>query len=165
MSNKVQTTGRESMRFSSAVWESCLRYEIWTACKSFSWVNIILLGLCKSLREAFACSIIQWNFWITDIVGPCWSVCNKVVFFIRRVHPVIWRTFPVAVCHVTETWALLDCRQALKHCRMDRNDYYLQEQQTFFNYFTLVSWDCPLLEGNLYRFCPLGRDYSVCNSE
>ena len=51
--------------------------------------------------------------WITDTTGPRWSVRNREVFFIRKVHPVIWWPFPVAICHVIESWALLDYRETL----------------------------------------------------
>ena len=60
--------------------------------------------------------------------------------FIRRVHPVMCQPFPVAVCHVIESWVLLECREALKH------GMNLQEQKIFFNSFTseicidFISW-------------------------
>ena len=38
-------------------------------------------------------------------------------------------------------------------------------KEIFSNSFTPVSWDCPLSEGNLYWFCPLGHDFGVHNSE
>ena len=69
---------------------------------------------------------IQWNLWITDTAGPRCSVHNREVSFIRRVHPVMWRPFPVAVCHVFNSLALLcvlEFREALKCKRMDRNSW------------------------------------------
>ena len=43
-------------------------------------------------------------------------------------------------------WVLIECRESLKHWRMDRKDGRLQEQQIIFSSFTPVSRDCPYLE-------------------
>ena len=47
-------------------------------------------------------------------------VCNRKVYFIQRVHLIMWWPFLVVVHHVFESLALLaiECREALKRCRM-----------------------------------------------
>ena len=134
--------------------------------RKFSPSKILGYTVCHYNLSKFSAKLriwfyVQWNLWITDIAGPRWSVHNREVSFIKRVHPVMWQPFPVGVCHVFESCALLECREAFKRWTMGRNSLTLEEQQIF---FIPVSRDCLLSEGNLYWFCPLGRDFAVHNS-
>ena len=64
-----------------------------------------------------------------DTVGPCRSVHNgEVVLYIESA-PSIVTDFPVVVCHVFESLALLECREVLNNCKMDRNSMVFKKNK------------------------------------
>ena len=90
---------------------------------------------------------VQWNLWIMDTTGPCWSVHNREMSFIQSAPGNVTT---LSSCHRPCVWkfSALWVQEALKHrtemAKIFKNSRY------FFNTFTPVSRDCTLSEGNMY---------------
>ena len=68
---------------------------------------------------------------------------------------LMWRPFPVVICHVFESLVCMSAERPRKVEELIETALVLKNSK-YFSTLTQVSWDCPFSVGKLYRFVHWG---------